>query len=132
LERQIGRTLVFVYGTLMRGERNAVRLAGAAFAGEAVTVPGFELVDLGRYPALVAGGSIAVRGEAYEVTVEQLAALDEFEEVPELYQRKRIPLADGRVAEAWLMPSEKIQTSQRIAHGDWRAWRQRKVVTRGP
>jgi gamma-glutamylcyclotransferase (GGCT)/AIG2-like uncharacterized protein YtfP len=112
--------LVFVYGTLLRGERNHGLLAGAAFAGEARTLPSFELADLGPYPTLVAGGRVAVSGEVWEIDGATLARLDELEEVPTLFQRKRIPLADGRVVEAYLMPSEATAGAKRIASGDYR------------
>ncbi|MEK7470263.1 MAG: gamma-glutamylcyclotransferase family protein [Planctomycetota bacterium] len=112
--------LVFVYGTLLRGERNHALLAGATFAGEGRTIPAFELADLGPYPTLVAGGRVAVEGEVWEIDGATLARLDELEEVPTLFQRKRIPLEDGRVVEAYLMPSEATAGAKRIAGGDWK------------
>ena len=112
--------LVLVYGTLLRGERNNALLARATFAGEGRTLPAFELADMGAYPALVAGGRVAVTGEVWEIDAATLARMDELEEVPTLYQRKRIPLEDGRVVEAYLMPSEATAGAKRIAGGDWR------------
>jgi gamma-glutamylcyclotransferase (GGCT)/AIG2-like uncharacterized protein YtfP len=112
--------LVFVYGTLMRGERNHALLSTAVCFGEGRTVPAFELADLGTYPALVAGGRVAVTGELWEVDGATLAKLDELEEVPTRYQRKRIPLEDGRVVEAYLMPSDSTEGAKRIPGGDWK------------
>lgn len=112
--------LVFVYGTLMNGERNHALIATSTCVGEGRTVPAFELADMGTFPALVAGGRLAVSGEVWEVDASTLARIDELEEVPTLYQRKRIPLEDGRVVDAYLMPSEATRNSRRIECGDWR------------
>lgn len=114
-------TLVFVYGTLLRGERNHALLATASFAGDSSTLPAFDLVDLGTYPALVEGGREAVPGEVWEIDAATLARLDELEEVPTLYERKRIPLEDGRVVESYVMPSGRTAGAKRIPGGDWRA-----------
>ncbi|KAF0245968.1 MAG: hypothetical protein FD180_1111 [Planctomycetota bacterium] len=112
--------LVFVYGTLLRGERNHALLGRASFGGEGRTLPAFELAHMGAYPALVAGGRVAVSGEVWDVDAATLASIDELEEVPTLYQRKRIPLEDGRVVETYLMPSESTTGARRIESGDWK------------
>lgn len=111
---------VFVYGTLLSGEPNHAALAGARFAGAAETAPAFELVDLGPYPALVAGGATRVRGEVYDVDEATLAALDAFEGHPDLYVRIRVTLADGTEAIAYAMPRARVAGRPRIASGDWR------------
>lgn len=53
--------LIFVYGTLMKGERNHDRFLGdSAYAGAAV-LSGYALFDLGSYPAIwLAVGSCLV------------------------------------------------------------------------
>jgi len=69
-----------VYGSLKRGGRHHEELQGAAFLGEAETAPGYAVIQLGDYPALVradAGG--VVTGELFEVPESLLPALDEFE-----------------------------------------------------
>lgn len=88
---------IFVYGTLKRGDVRAAALAGGRFLGEARTEPRYRLYDCGEYPALVgvAAGEegVAVEGEVYEVTPEDLARLDEVEGVTEaLYVRGPIAL----------------------------------------
>jgi gamma-glutamylcyclotransferase (GGCT)/AIG2-like uncharacterized protein YtfP len=72
---------LFVYGTLKRGGRYHDELRGAAFLGEATTGPGYELVRLGEYLALVETGKDpdSVTGELFEVPEALLASLDEFE-----------------------------------------------------
>lgn len=96
------RTVLFVYGTLKRGQCNHGLLAGQQFLGEAVTEPGYRLVDLGAYPGLVrdeAGGR-AVGGELWAVTPSCLAELDAFEDVPRLFVRQPVAVA-GHLGPVW-------------------------------
>jgi gamma-glutamylaminecyclotransferase len=87
--------ILFVYGTLKRGDCRHRFLAGSRFLGLAVTSPGYRLFNLGDYPALVedpSGGQI--EGELYEVSGHGLRVLDEVEAVAdELYVRRSIQLA---------------------------------------
>lgn len=113
---------VFVYGTLLRGERYHDLLSGARLVAEARTPPGFRLVDLGEYPALVRGGHGSVVGEVYEVDDATLAALDRLEDHPRLYRRTPIVLAgEGAAAEAYLLDAERAAGLPVIASGSWRA-----------
>lgn len=88
--------LVFVYGTLMRGECRHAALADQEFLGTAVTQPHYRLYDCGSYPGLVeaaidSGNRIA--GEVWRVSADCLARLDEIEEVDEgLYMRGTVAL----------------------------------------
>jgi len=108
--------LVFVYGTLMRGQPNhhVLARAGARARGAATTVLPRTLVDLGPYPALLPRDGVrdasarAVTGELFAVSARALAALDEFEGCPDLYVRERIAVVasasasvDGAAHEAW-------------------------------
>lgn len=82
------RSLVFVYGTLKRGQVRHFALAGQRFAGEARTRPLYRMVNLGSYPAIVEGGASAIAGELWEVDAACLALLDEIESVAEAYYRR--------------------------------------------
>jgi gamma-glutamylcyclotransferase (GGCT)/AIG2-like uncharacterized protein YtfP len=88
--------LVFVYGTLKRGDCRHRFLAGSKFVGLATTGPGYRLFHLGEYPAMVedpTGGQI--EGEVFDVSDTTLKLLDEVEGVADtLYVRKPIPLVD--------------------------------------
>ncbi|MBA2227419.1 MAG: gamma-glutamylcyclotransferase family protein [Thermogemmata sp.] len=90
---------LFVYGSLRRGQENHHWLAGQRFQGEAVTRKCYRLVQHAGYPALVVAKSEqeaqTIAGEVWEVTEECLAALDAFEEVPRLYVRQSVCLADS-------------------------------------
>ena len=114
------RTKVFVYGSLLSGQPNAGRLAGARPLGAAWTEPAYTLVDLGTYPGLVEGGATAVAGEVYEVDGALLAALDAFEGHPDDYRRTPVRLAGGDVAEAYVVPAERALGGIVVPTGDWR------------
>ena len=90
-------TLVFVYGTLKRGQRNHRLLAASRFVGAATTRPLYRLHACGPYPCLVPAGADgrAIRGEVYEVDDTMLAQLDWLEGAPDLYRRGPVELADG-------------------------------------
>ncbi|MBN9121541.1 MAG: gamma-glutamylcyclotransferase [Planctomycetes bacterium] len=92
----IARTILFVYGTLRRGERNHRLLAGQEFIGEAVTAPRYRVFDLGPHPGLARDeqNGLAVHGELFAVGECCLAELDDFEEVPGPFVREPIEI-DG-------------------------------------
>lgn len=112
--------LVFVYGTLLRGERNHARLAGARYLGPARTRPRYALYHLGHYPGMT-GGAGAVEGELYEVDAPLLAALDAFEGVPHLYRRSPVALDGGGPAEGYLLTRAQVAGRPRLPSGSWRA-----------
>lgn len=88
-------TLLFVYGTLKRGCCNHRMMAGAVFVAPARTVPGFQLHDLGGFPAIAAvpADRDGVVGEVWSLNSETLARLDRFEGVHQgLYHRAPIAL----------------------------------------
>ncbi len=121
---------VFVYGTLLRGERHHAKLVGARFLGPARTVAAFTLVSLGRFPGLVRGGQVSVQGEVYAVDPDTLAALDLLEGHPHFYRREPIALApgappglapEGEVL-AYILSRDAAEGAPRIDTGSWRAW----------
>jgi gamma-glutamylaminecyclotransferase len=101
-------TLLFVYGTLKRGCKNHAHLAGQTYLGEARSVAGYRLYDLGDYPGMIAdpSDSEGVTGEVWSVDAPTLAHLDDFEGVAEgLYRREPMPLLapfDGREVYGYL------------------------------
>lgn len=109
--------LVFVYGTLKRGHGNHHWLAEAPFRGEAV-LPDVVLHDLGPFPMAVPGEG-SVRGEVYAVDAAGLARLDRLEGYPRLYDRRPLPLADGRRAWVYLGRPHQVRHVSAIADGCW-------------
>lgn len=122
MSRRVGSQehIVFVYGTLLRGERNHRLLEKARFVGEAVTEPGFELADLGTFPAMLFGHGPGVAGEVYAVDGQTLAALDRLERHPHFYRRTHVTLVNGPCADAYVLDAELANGRPRIASGDWR------------
>lgn len=86
------KTILFVYGTLKRGERNHHLIADQEFIGEVVTTARYRVFDLGPYPGLVHDetNDLAVVGELFAVSERCLVELDRFEGVPELFVRALI------------------------------------------
>jgi gamma-glutamylcyclotransferase (GGCT)/AIG2-like uncharacterized protein YtfP len=108
--------LVFVYGTLRKGECNHHYLNNGEMLGIVETNPVFSLFDLGPYPGL-SEGQQSVTGEVYRVDDETLANLDILEDVPLEYRRETIETSLGR---AWIyLYQEPTQLAQLIPSGDW-------------
>ena len=91
--------LVFVYGTLKRGQRNAHFLEAAEYVGEFITREDFYMYEFDDYPAVCEQGSNAIHGEIYRITDFQFGALDELEWYPDFYQRIVISTGFG---DAWM------------------------------
>lgn len=90
--------LLFVYGTLKRGDVRGSALAGQRFVSVALTLPRYRLFDCGDYPALIAatggGSGREISGELWAVDAPCLQRLDAVEGVDEhLYCRSTIALA---------------------------------------
>jgi gamma-glutamylcyclotransferase (GGCT)/AIG2-like uncharacterized protein YtfP len=75
--------VLFLYGTLKRGQRNH-RLVAGEFLGPARSQPHYRLVDCGPYPALVEDRDHgeSIQGELWRVDDAILRRLDEFEGAP--------------------------------------------------
>lgn len=91
------RVLVFVYGTLKRGEPNASIMADLVtgmqrFIGTGKTVNAYPLIIASEYniPFCLDKPGIGNRisGELYEVDEQKLEVLDEFEGHPTFYRRQ--------------------------------------------
>jgi gamma-glutamylcyclotransferase (GGCT)/AIG2-like uncharacterized protein YtfP len=112
-------TLLFVYGTLKRGQPNHGQLQGSRWEGEAI-LEGACLFDLGPFPMAIAGEG-TIRGELYAVPPEGLIALDAFEGVPRLYERHRRPLSDGRQVWVYLGRPRQVRHVRLLPGGLWPA-----------
>ena len=111
---------LFIYGTLLPGERDHSLLEGAQLLGTAQTEPLFQLVELNVYAALVPDGKVAVQGELYAASLEVRRRIDVARQVPILFQRAPLRLADGSEVETYLMHADQVRGKRRLAHGDWR------------
>ncbi len=111
---------IFVYGTCLPGERDHALLAGAELVAAALTEPLYQLVDLGVYAALIPDGRVAVHGEIYALTPEQRRRVDVARQVPFLFQRAAVKLANGELVEAYVMAPDPVRGKRRLSHGDWK------------
>lgn len=113
--------LVFVYGTLQRGEVNHAQMAGCRWLGQA-ELRGLALYDLGPFPMAVptADAGSRLHGELYAVNAEQLARLDRFEGAPRLYERQRHRLSDGRAVWVYVGRPRQVRHVRRLPSGRWR------------
>ncbi|MDA0128899.1 gamma-glutamylcyclotransferase [Vibrio sp. MarTm2] len=108
--------LLFVYGTLRKGQSNQSFLDSAEFLGQHETLPEYALYDLGAYPAVTAGHRSIV-GEVYLIDDDTLAKIDELEDVPVEYRREQIDTPFGR---AWIyLYQDTSQLDSLLASGDW-------------
>jgi gamma-glutamylaminecyclotransferase len=113
-------TLLFVYGTAMSGGANHGLLDGCRFLGATRTGPGYDLVDLGGFPALLEGGETPVSGELYALDPTVLRLFDEMEDHPEYFRRTPIRLEDGREVVSYVLPERQGRPYPRIVCGSWR------------
>lgn len=82
---------VFVYGTLKSGHGNHGYLRGATFVGTGVTTRPFFMCDTGGFPVVFdIEKRHNVTGEVYEVTDEQLRAMDRLEGHPVMFHRTEV------------------------------------------
>ncbi len=114
----MSRHLVFVYGTLKRGQRNASFLRQAEYLGRHKTEPQFWMYQFEDYPAVCENGRYAIHGEIYRVSDEQMQMLDDLEWYPHFYQRIEIVTRHG---EAWMyIVRAELCRGKRKISGNWR------------
>ena len=120
----MSKHLVFVYGTLRRGDARSmsIRFPGSKFIGDGKV--GGSLYDLGAYPGLLLNESNSlVSGEVYEVDDEILNELDDFEASSD-YRRRQVEVSLGSERRTcWIYVPERNHEfdSPRtlITSGDW-------------
>src|SRR5260370_41201753 len=109
---------LFVYGTLLSGERDHSLLKGSWRLDVASTEPVFELHDIGAYAAMVPGGRTAILGELYAMDLQTLAAIDVRRQGPILFKSLQILLADGSQAGCYTIAPDKVRGRRRLGTGD--------------
>jgi gamma-glutamylaminecyclotransferase len=117
-------SLLFLYGTLKRGQINHHLVMKQRFVAPAQTQPGFTLYELDGYPGMVAAteGRDGVIGEIWQIDAACLTLLDEFEGVSEgIYRRTPVPLIpphENTVVEAYVYAQST--TGRRLIGNIWR------------
>ena len=117
--------LLFVYGALRKGASNDWRMKDAKWLG-AAEVPG-TLVKIDWYPGLVLEGETLVQGEVYEVGLDLLKELDEFEGIGLKdnpngeYRRIQAEVSlGGKLETIWIYEWLKgIDDYEVVGSGDW-------------
>jgi AGZA family xanthine/uracil permease-like MFS transporter len=124
---------LFVNGTLMRGLRLHVNLAGATFLETCSTAPRYRLFSIGDvHPGMFEVGpdemGVAVEGELYRVPEDVLQRV-EAGEPPHLY-RGPVTLHDGRVVDGILYPRALAEGQHRdiSGFGGWRAYTEATIA----
>lgn len=89
-------TTLFVYGTLKRGYRNHQLLEKSSYMGKG-TISGYDLYDLGSFPAIIRGTG-EVYGELYEIDTETMKKVDWLESEGSLYIKMPVNVSqDGKM-----------------------------------
>jgi len=112
---------VFVYGTLLSGERNA------RWALEARRTPSWThgtIYDTGfGFPAFTRDGGMRIVGELLTVDDEGFASMDRLEGYPRLYRREEIEVftSTGGAVRAWVYIMNDLPIHAKVIEsGSWR------------
>ncbi len=80
---------IFVYGTLMRGEKAAQMLAEGNYIGDYV-LNDYAMYDLGAFPGIREKAGEKVFGEVFEIPESLIPRLDSYEGEGYLYRRAAV------------------------------------------
>lgn len=114
--------LIFVYGSLMRGQPNHHYMDGATYLGDGITLPEYAMVSMGGFPAVYANGDTAIMGEVYQVPDKVLDRMDRLEGHPIWYKRTPIKLVNRSKAEMYIMQSNNRERYSPIESGNWKEY----------
>jgi len=105
---------VLAYGSLKSGKHNHCMIKGEPFLGKYYTSNNYTLI-LAGLPYLIERKGEGCTGEVYEVSDDCLERLDRFEQHPDWYERKLIPvysMEDGTMLEVYAYIHPDIFNSQ--------------------
>ncbi len=111
--------LIFVYGTLKKGCKAHYLLNKEKFLGKGFTLRKFGLVSFDTFPAIVEGihPSFHIVGEVYLITPTTLKKLDEYENCPSFYVRKKEKiLLDDKILNCYvyILNKENVKRDYKI------------------
>ena len=112
-------TLLFVYGSLMKGfDNHSLLRKYAKRLGKAHTVKKFAMFEdsFGNYPYIVDTPFAKIKGELYQITrAELMEKIDEFEGAPDYYVRKKIEVKSHHGVQrafVYVKPDKELPTDQ--------------------
>jgi gamma-glutamylaminecyclotransferase len=117
----------FICGSALTGQPDHGNLGAATLVGAAQTAAKYRLHSVkGEHPGIyeVAEGGISIKGEIYEMSVEQHAHLISTEP-PDLYESP-VEMADGSNVSAMIYPRELIEERHYAdisQYGGWAAFK---------
>ena len=119
--------LIFVYGTLMSGQRASGYLDGSELIGR-YCLHDYAMYNLGAYPGIVPQEGETVIGEVWRVPAERLPELDAYEGEGSLYHRRTVTVErEGRCvpAQAYIYahrPTGELMREPWGSKGSDRVW----------
>jgi len=121
--------IIFVYGTLLKGQKRESVLANSKYIGPAIMNQA-EMFDLGAYPGITKGNGIVI-GELYDITEKTMQIIDRIEGYNEnnladsLFIRKEVEACkfiDGKFVNVFSYFYNDSISTNLIAHGDYRRY----------
>lgn len=122
---------VAVYGSLRQGLYNhKYHLTNSKYLGTFESLPVYQMVSMGTYPAIAEGGNISVTMEVYEISLETLHGLDRLEgyskgRANNHYERKAISTPYGK-ALVYFYKDMAGEKGTRVESGDWKEFLKNK------
>jgi gamma-glutamylcyclotransferase (GGCT)/AIG2-like uncharacterized protein YtfP len=106
---------IIVYGSLRRKQGNSHWMTNAQWLGDHL-LEGYELYNLGHYPAAVPGNG-TIYCEVYRINSSIMTELDELKSNTKDYRRELIATPYGS---AWIyLYIRSLNGVERISNGDW-------------
>jgi gamma-glutamylcyclotransferase (GGCT)/AIG2-like uncharacterized protein YtfP len=114
------KTLVGVYGSLLKGLGNHRLLSDAEFVNQAVLPPEYGMVSLGGFPGVYKDGDSNILLELYLVDGDELRNLDRLEGNGYFYTREIVETEGGDTPWVYLLPKSEYDNNTAVPRGDWR------------
>lgn len=95
---------IFAYGTLLNADIQQQLFGRKLAAGLPAVLNNFRKYTHEKYPYIVPSEGWSVEGRILSVTAAELEIADRWEEVPEVYQRKRVrvDIKKNKFAHTWV------------------------------
>lgn len=111
-----------MYGSLRRYSKRGYNFNRFSNYGEQIyikdlTLNGFEMYDLGAYPAICKGNG-KIKTELHSVT-DEVYMMISYMETNAGYQESFVDLGDGIIASLFTMRKENLVKMKKVNSGDW-------------